>query len=80
MRPTRDHLLVTAHAHGKQSIVDGLVAGVDGIERLTFLTRWAWTRSPAEVLAALVRQRVTVGLPDRRCSRTFSACTPPRYT
>jgi imidazolonepropionase-like amidohydrolase len=58
----RHHLLVTAHAHATQSIVDGLAAGVDGFEHLTFTTAEGVDPAPDEVLAALVRQRVTVGL------------------
>jgi imidazolonepropionase-like amidohydrolase len=58
----RHHLPVTAHAHATQSIVDGLAAGVDGFEHLTFMTAEGVDPVPDEVLAALVRQRVTVGL------------------
>jgi imidazolonepropionase-like amidohydrolase len=58
----RHHLPVTAHAHATQSIVDGLAVGVDGFEHLTFMNDVGVDPIPDEVLAALVRQRVTVGL------------------
>jgi imidazolonepropionase-like amidohydrolase len=58
----RHHLPVTAHAHATQSIVDGLAAGVDGFEHLTFMNGEGVDPIPPDVLAALVRQRVTVGL------------------
>jgi imidazolonepropionase-like amidohydrolase len=58
----RHHLPVTAHAHATQSIVDGLAAGVDGFEHLTFMNAEGVDPIPDEVLAALVRQRVTVGM------------------
>jgi imidazolonepropionase-like amidohydrolase len=58
----RHHLPVTAHAHATQSIVDGLAAGVDGFEHLTFMNAEGVDPIPADVLVALVRQRVTVGM------------------
>jgi imidazolonepropionase-like amidohydrolase len=58
----RHHLPVIAHAHATQSIVDGLAAGVDGFEHLTFMNAEGVDAIPDAVLAALVRQRVTVGL------------------
>src|SRR5215475_10621644 len=58
----RHHLPITAHAHATQSIVDGLAAGLDGFEHLTFMTADGVDPIPDEVMAALVRQRVTVGM------------------
>jgi imidazolonepropionase-like amidohydrolase len=58
----RHRLSITAHAHGTESIVDGLAAGLDGFEHLTFMTEDGVDPIPDPVLAALVRQRVTVGL------------------
>jgi imidazolonepropionase-like amidohydrolase len=56
------HLPITAHAHATQSIVDGLAAGIDGFEHLSFMTADGVDPIPEEVMAALVRQRVTVGM------------------
>jgi imidazolonepropionase-like amidohydrolase len=58
----RHHLPITAHAHATQSIVDGLAAGLDGFEHLTFMTADGVDPISDEVMAALVRQRVTVGM------------------
>jgi imidazolonepropionase-like amidohydrolase len=58
----RHHLPITAHAHATQSIVDGLAAGLDGFEHLTFMTADGVDEIPGDVLAALVRQRVTIGM------------------
>jgi imidazolonepropionase-like amidohydrolase len=58
----RHHLPITAHAHATQSIVDGLAAGLDGFEHLTFMTADGVDPISDEVMDALVRQRVTVGM------------------
>ncbi|HEY7224705.1 MAG TPA: amidohydrolase family protein [Micromonosporaceae bacterium] len=58
----RHHLPVTAHAHALKSIVDGLAAGLDGFEHLSFMSADGVDPIPDDVLAALVRQRVTVGM------------------
>jgi imidazolonepropionase-like amidohydrolase len=58
----RHNLPITAHAHATQAIVDGLAAGLDSFEHLTFMTADGVDPIPDEVLAALVRHRVTVGM------------------
>ena len=58
----RYNLPITAHAHATQAIVDGLAAGMDSFEHLTFMTTDGVDPVPDEVLAALVRQAVTVGM------------------
>jgi imidazolonepropionase-like amidohydrolase len=58
----RHDLPITAHAHATQAIVDGLAAGLDSFEHLTFMTADGVDPIPAEVLAALVRREVTVGM------------------
>jgi imidazolonepropionase-like amidohydrolase len=58
----RHNLPITAHAHATQAIVDGLAAGVDSFEHLSFMTADGVDPIPDEVLTALVRQAVTVGM------------------
>ena len=58
----RQNLPITAHAHATQAIVDGLAAGMDSFEHLTFMTADGVDPIPDEVLTALVRQAVTVGM------------------
>jgi imidazolonepropionase-like amidohydrolase len=53
-------LPITAHAHGRQAIVDAVTAGVDGIEHATF-----WTEDgvddPGDVAELIATRRVAVG-------------------
>ena len=58
----RHNLPITAHAHATQAIVDGLAAGMDSFEHLTFMTADGVDPIPDEVLTALVRQATTVGM------------------
>jgi imidazolonepropionase-like amidohydrolase len=58
----RHGLPITAHAHATQSIVDGLEAGLDGFEHMTFMTADGVDPVPEEVLTGLVRRGVTVSL------------------
>jgi imidazolonepropionase-like amidohydrolase len=58
----RHNLPITAHAHATQSIVDGLAAGLDFFEHLTFMTADGVDPIPDEVLTALARRTVTVGM------------------
>jgi imidazolonepropionase-like amidohydrolase len=58
----RHNLPITAHAHATQSIVDGLAAGMDSFEHLTFMTAEGVDPIPDEVLSALARRAVTVGM------------------
>jgi imidazolonepropionase-like amidohydrolase len=56
----RHGLPVTAHAHALSAIVDGLAAGVDGLEHCTFRTETDVV-APDEVVAAIIAQRIAVG-------------------
>lgn len=58
----RHHLPITAHAHATRAIVDGLAAGLRSFEHLTFMTADGVDAIPDEVLAALARPGVTVGM------------------
>jgi len=58
----RHNLPITAHAHATQAIVDGLAAGLTSFEHLSFMTADGVDPIPDEVLAALVRGNVTVGV------------------
>src|SRR5258708_13839206 len=72
----RHNLPITAHAHARQAIVDGLAAGMDSLEHLTFITADGVDPIPDEVSTALVRQAVTVGL-TVRIAPVPSAARPP---
>ena len=56
----RHGLPVTAHAHALDAIVDGVAAGVDGLEHCTFIDGDRVT-APDELVAAIVRRRIAVG-------------------
>jgi imidazolonepropionase-like amidohydrolase len=58
----RHNLPITAHAHATQAIVDGLAAGMDAFEHLTFMTADGVDPIPVEVLTALAHRDVTVGM------------------
>ena len=58
----RHNLPITAHAHATQSIVDGLEAGLDGFEHLSFMTADGVDPIPEDVLTGLVRRGVTVSM------------------
>jgi imidazolonepropionase-like amidohydrolase len=58
----RHNLPITAHAHATQAIVDGLAAGMDSFEHLTFMTADGVDPIPDDVLTGLVRRNVTVGM------------------
>lgn len=58
----RHNLPITAHAHATQAIVAGLAAGLDSFEHLTFMTAEGVDPIPDEVLTALARRGVTVGM------------------
>jgi imidazolonepropionase-like amidohydrolase len=58
----RHSLPITAHAHATQSIVDGVGAGLDGFEHMSFMTADGVDPVPDEVLAGLVRRGVTASL------------------
>ena len=55
-------LPVVAHAHGTQSIIDALDAGVDGIEDVSFMTADDVDLIPDVVFALLAARPVTLGL------------------
>jgi imidazolonepropionase-like amidohydrolase len=54
-------LPVTAHAHAAPAVANVVAAGVDGVEHATFWTADGVDASP-EVMAAIVDQRVAVGV------------------
>jgi imidazolonepropionase-like amidohydrolase len=56
----RHGLAVTAHAHALDAILDGVAAGVDGLEHCTFIDGDRVT-APDELIAAIVRRRIAVG-------------------
>jgi len=56
----RHGLPVTAHAHALEAIVDGVAAGVDGLEHCTFIDGER-VHAPDEVVEAIVRRRIAVG-------------------
>ena len=56
----RNGLPVTAHAHALDAIVDGVGAGVDGLEHCTFVDGDR-VRAPDDLVAAIVRRRIAVG-------------------
>jgi len=58
----RHNLPITAHAHATQAIVDALAAGMDSFEHLTFMTANGVDPIPDEVLTALARRAITVGM------------------
>jgi imidazolonepropionase-like amidohydrolase len=55
-------LPVTAHAHGRQAVVDAVAAGVDGLEHVTFMTADGVDPVPRDLLAEIVARRVVLGL------------------
>ncbi|NUR25764.1 MAG: amidohydrolase family protein, partial [Catenulispora sp.] len=55
-------LPIVAHAHGTQAIRDALAAGLDGLEHVSFMTSDGVDPVPGDVLDALARSAVTVGL------------------
>jgi imidazolonepropionase-like amidohydrolase len=69
----RHDLPITAHAHATQAIVDGLAAGMDSFEHLTFVTTDGVDPIPDKVLTALTRRAVTVGM-------TFGSAPVPGAT
>ena len=55
-------LPVTAHAHGRQAVVDAVAAGVDGLEHVTFMTADGVDPVPRDLLAQIVARRIVLGL------------------
>jgi imidazolonepropionase-like amidohydrolase len=55
-------LAITAHAHGTRAIVDAVTAGVDGLEHITFVTADDVDEIPDDVLAAVGRGEITLGM------------------
>jgi imidazolonepropionase-like amidohydrolase len=56
----RHGLPVTAHAHALEAIVDGVAAGVDGLEHCSFVDGDR-VGAPDDVVATIVRRRIAVG-------------------
>ena len=57
----RHGLQVTAHAHAVQAIADGVAAGADGLEHVSFWTEDS-VDSPAELIQLIADRRTVVGL------------------
>ena len=56
----RHGLPVTAHAHALEAIVDGVAAGVDGLEHCSFVDGDRVV-APDDLVATIVRRRIAVG-------------------
>ena len=57
----RHGLPVTAHAHAVQAIADGVAAGADGLEHVSFWTEDS-VASPADLIQLIADRRTVVGL------------------
>ena len=57
----RHGLPVTAHAHAVQAIADGVAAGADGLEHVSFWTETS-VDAPAELIQLIADRRTVVGL------------------
>jgi len=57
----RHGLQVTAHAHAVQAIADGVAAGADGLEHVSFWTETS-VDAPAELIQLIAERRTVVGL------------------
>jgi imidazolonepropionase-like amidohydrolase len=57
----RHGLQVTAHAHAVQAIADGVAAGADGLEHVSFWTADS-VDAPAELIQLIADRRTVVGL------------------
>src|SRR5690348_777980 len=57
----RHGLQVTAHAHAVQAIADGVAAGADGLEHVSFWTEDS-VDAPAELIQLIADRRTVVGL------------------
>jgi imidazolonepropionase-like amidohydrolase len=57
----RHGLPVTAHAHAVQAIADGVAAGADGLEHVSFWTETS-IDAPAELIQLIADRRTVVGL------------------
>jgi imidazolonepropionase-like amidohydrolase len=57
----RHGLPVTAHAHAVQAIADGVSAGADGLEHVSFWTETS-VDAPAELIQLIADRRTVVGL------------------
>ena len=56
----RHGIQVTAHAHAVQAIADGVAAGADGLEHVSFWTEDS-VNAPAELIQLIVDRRTIVG-------------------
>jgi imidazolonepropionase-like amidohydrolase len=57
----RHGLQVTAHAHAVQAIADGVAAGVDGLEHVSFWTKDS-VDAPADLIQLIADRQTIVGL------------------
>ena len=72
----RHGLPVTAHAHALDAIVDGVAAGVDGLEHCTFVDGDR-VAAPDDLVAAIVRRRIAVGATLGMAPVAGPAAPPP---
>jgi imidazolonepropionase-like amidohydrolase len=72
----RHGLPVTAHAHALDAIVDGVAAGVDGLEHCTFVDGDRIV-APDDLVATIVRRRVAVGATLGIVPTTLPVAPPP---
>jgi imidazolonepropionase-like amidohydrolase len=72
----RHGLPVTAHAHALEAIVDGVAAGVDGLEHCSFVDGDR-VAAPAELVATIVRRRIAVGATVGIAPTSLPIAPPP---
>ncbi|MFE3784782.1 amidohydrolase family protein [Amycolatopsis sp. NPDC059090] len=69
----RHGIPVTAHAHGRQSVLDAIEAGADGVEHVTFWAADGVDTPGRELAERIVSQRVALGATAGVLPRTDSA-------
>ena len=72
----RHGLPVTAHAHALEAIVDGVAAGVDGLEHCTSPTAHRVV-APDDLVATIVRRRIAVGATVGLAPTSLPIAPPP---
>ncbi|HZM66333.1 MAG TPA: amidohydrolase family protein [Nakamurella sp.] len=58
----RAGLTITAHAHGTPAVAGALLAGVDQLEHVTFMTADGVDPAPPDLVATIVERRVNLSL------------------
>jgi imidazolonepropionase-like amidohydrolase len=72
----RHGLPVTAHAHALEAIVDGVAAGVDGLEHCSFVDGDR-VGAPDDLVATIVRRRIAVGATVGIAPTSLPTAPPP---